>query len=264
MDRISGVKPRWYGGLALWAGSDHYSLWQALTAAEFQIPLDRVANVERVNFGIPGLRHSRYVLAYQSERRDCLVVVESLPAGLTGFAQTEMTPFGAAQLFLKMVWSEPLAVLSLLTIPLPIFFVMVLFLFWVNFVLQHQDLLAIFANQSCDAACVKYVLKIHSMVGALFLMPIALVFLPIALMLFQAPKYRAAINYRFAQSYCAVTLAIGIFLMAQLMVLFPYKNYGKFVMSGFGPEAVRFLKNQKLNKKPTFSGNPAAEEPHTH
>lgn len=246
MNKMEAIQPRWIGALAIWAGSDHYSFWQALRAQEFTLPADCVTRVYRIDFppvlGV-GLR-SRYVVAYRSERRECLVVLDLLPAGLVGWKHTVVSPVGAMQLFLKLIWNEPAAFLALLVIPLPIFFVMILFLLWVNLVIQNPDIISLFTNEACDALCASKVLKVHSMVGALFMMPIALVLLPIGLMIFQAPRYRSAVNYRFAQSYCAVTLAIGVYLLAQLMVFFPFKNYSKFVMSGFGPRAELFLKNR--------------------
>ncbi len=246
MKEMAGIRPRWLGAMALWAGSDHYSLWQALRAQDFHLPVERVARVYRIDFHPAlgfGLR-SRFVVAYRSERRECLVVLDSLPAALAHFKPVAISPVGAMQLYLKLVWNEPAAILSLLLIPLPIFLVMILFLLWVNLVIQNPDILSLFSNESCDAVCASKVLKVHSMVGALFLMPFALVILPVGLMVFQAPRYRSAVNYRFAQSYCAITVAIGVYLLAQLMVFFPFKNYGKFVMSGFGPRAELFLKNR--------------------
>ncbi len=251
MSRSVGVKPSWLGAMALWAGSDHYSLWQALTMREFNLPIDRISRVYRINFlPVFGMGpRSRYVVAYRSLTRECLVLLDNLPAGLEDFKQNSVSPMGAAQLYLKLVWNEPAAVLSLLLIPLPIFLMILLFLFWMIMVLGSPDFLAIFVNESCDATCVHKVLKIHSIVGALFLMPLALVFLPITLMIFQAPRYRAAFNYRFAQTYCVVVLTVGIFSLGKMMVVFPsYKNYGHFLMSGFGPEAEKFLTSHGLKK----------------
>lgn len=245
MTKMALVKPRWHNALAIWAGADHYPLRHALLAREFSIPVERVSRVYRVEFlsvaGV-GLR-SRYLVAYRSEKRECLVALDVLPAGLEGWKPTVLNPMQAAQLYLKMVWSEPTAIVSLFLIPAPIFLVMILFLLWMKLVSNSPDLLGLFTTSACDAACVSKVLKVHSMVGALFLMPLGLVVLPIALMMFQGPRYRAAVNFRFAQSYCAVAMVVGVFLLVQLMVFFPFKNYGKFVGAGFGPRAELILKH---------------------
>lgn len=246
MGKSAAIQPRMLGALALWAGADHYSLWQAITRQSFCIPAERVSRVYRIEFPkVAGVGpRDRYLVGYRSEKRDCLVVLDQLPAGLEHWAPMGLTPMMALRLFLRLIWSEPSAVVSLFLIPLPIFLLMILFVAWVNLVSHNPEVLSIFRTETCDSGCVEKVVKVHSMVGVLFMMPFALVVLPLGLMIFQAPRYKSAIHYRFAQSYCAVSLAIGVYLLAQLMVFFPFKNYSKFVMGGFGPQAEYFIKNR--------------------
>jgi hypothetical protein len=250
MSRNAVVKPNHQvGALALWAGSDHYPLGQALRVRDFHLPLNRLSRVYRINFGnrVFGLgQRERYIVAYQSNQRDCMVVLDSLPTELERVETVGLSPLGALQAYVRLLWREPTVLLSLLLIPLPILAVMLLFLGWVNFVLQSPEVLNLFANSACPADCVQKVIKIHSMVGVLFLTPFALVLLPLMLMVFRAPRYRTALNYRFAQTYCAVTFAVAMYFLVQLVVLFPFRGYSRFVAVGFGPQAERFLNDHGL------------------
>lgn len=240
------IKPRWIASLGLWAGSDHYSFWDALLARDFLLPLDRIMRVYRIKFpAIAGVEpRSRFIVAYRSGRRECLVVLDALPAELFGHHSLELRPIEALKLYGRVVWSEPMALLSLLLIPLPILLIMILYFVWMTSVLRSPEVLALFINENCDASCVSNALKVHTIVATLFLMPLALVALPLGLMLFRVPRYRSALNYRFAQSYCAITLCVGVLLLAQLVLVdnFPFKKYGKFAMEGFRPHNQLFLK----------------------
>ncbi len=242
MERSLEIQPRRLEALGLWAGSDHYRLGRAVRAQAFHLPLDRVHHVYKVEFG------GHYWVAYSSERRECFVPLYQLPAELRDRDCQKVNPWRAAQIFFKLIWDEPAALIALLLIPLPILALMLLFLGWVNFVLQSRELLAVFANAACDLFCVEKVIKIHSMVAVLFLTPFALVVLPLALLIFQAPRYRSAVNLRISQTYCFVAFAFGLYALVHLLVFFPFRGYGKFIAAGFGPKAEQFLDAHGLRK----------------
>jgi len=251
MAKLVAIKPRWLQAISFWAGADHYPLHDALQAKEFRLPVERVSRVYRIDFGaLPGLGSlNRYVIAYRSEHRDCMVVLDSLPGALAGMHLHNVRPSGAMRLFLSLLLREPSATLTLLVIFAPMVFGLFFFLFWINFVLRNHELMGVIANQSCDALCVEKVLKIHSIVGVVFITPLVMVLLPIGLMIFKMPRYKVALNYRLAQSFCIVSLCVGVIFLAQQLAIFPFKNYGRFVMSGFGPQAVSFLKDRGLKKQ---------------
>jgi hypothetical protein len=117
---------------------------------------------------------------------------------------------------------------------------------WDEHVLHNPYVQGFFANPGCDANCVSKVLLIHSVVGFFFLVPpLVLLFLPVLLLLFQAPRYRSALNYRMVQSYSLASMVVGVCLMVFLMAGFPFQQYGRFLELGFDPKVDRALSNLK-------------------
>jgi hypothetical protein len=243
------IDPRWSGALAFWAGSDHYSLKQAVFRAPFYLPVDRVLRVYEVKAkSLIGLGSpTRYAIEYQSERRRCFITLERLPEELEGRERKTTNPPGAALLFFQHCWNEPSALLLPLLIPFFLGFMIVLLGIWNEFVLHNREVLSFFAKPGCDLDCVRKVLSIHSLVLFLFLAQISLVLLPIGLLVFQAPRYKSALNYRMIQSYSLVTVVVGVVVLGQLITFFPFRQYGRFVGLGFGPKVERVL--SKLNQK---------------
>jgi hypothetical protein len=101
MSKLVGVTPSWSGALALWAGSDHYSLAQAFRREQFFLPIDRVSTVYQIHarplIGLGG--GAKFALEYSSEMRDCFVTLEYLPEELEARDRVAITPPGAALLF---------------------------------------------------------------------------------------------------------------------------------------------------------------------
>jgi hypothetical protein len=120
---------------------------------------------------------------------------------------------------------------------------------WSDEVLHNPDILSFFARPGCDTGCVRSVLSIHILVGILFFVQLMLLFMPILLLFFQAPRYRSALNYRMVQSYSVVTVILAAFLFVQLVAFFPFRQYGKFVGLGFDPKVVRLISNLKAKNK---------------
>ena len=242
------VTPSWSGALALWAGSDHYGLGQVLRRAPIELPIEKVTKVYEIAakplIGLGG--GAKFAVEYRSEFRDCFVTLEQLPANLQACPRSTINPPGAFLQFFRHCSREPSALLLPLAVPFFTMVMMIMLGLWNDHVLHHPDVLAFFANPGCDTHCVEKVLRIHSMVAFLFLVQFAMVFLPLALLFFQAPRYKSALNYRMVQSYSFTTIVVGCVIFAQLVVFFPFKQYGRFLGLGFDPKVERMLNN--LNK----------------
>lgn len=244
-----GLHPRRISSLALWAGSDHYSLKEVWSRAPFFLPVDRVTRVYEVRAkSLFGLGKSvYYAIEYSSESRDCFITLENLPKELEKRERAKIKPPGAALLLMRHCWREPTAMLLPLVIPLFLAAMILGLGLWNEIVLHNETILQFFARPGCDTECVRKVLSIHSLVVFLFLAQLSLMFLPVLLLLFQAPRYRSALNYRMIQSYSICTVVVGIVIFAQLLSFFPFRSYGRFVEMGFDPKVERLLSN--LDKK---------------
>jgi hypothetical protein len=247
-NRVS-IEPRWSGALAFWLGSDHYGLLQALRREPFIIPVDQVSRVYEIRakpligLGSP----MRYAVEYRSAERECFITLDTLPAELKGLERTTTNPPGAALLFFQHCKKEPTALLLPLVVP---FFAVIMILLlgaWNELVLQNHDVLAFFATPGCNEACVRKALSLHSLVAFLFLVQIAILLLPMALFFIGAPRYKSALNYRMIQSYSFVTVVVTGIIFLQLVAIFPFRQYTKFVEMGFSSKTERLLSN--LNSK---------------
>jgi hypothetical protein len=250
MSKTVGVIPSWTGAWAFWAGSDHYNLRQVLARAPFELPIERVTKVYDLEskplFGLGG--KARYALEYRSEHRECFVTLEELPQELREMPRTKIKAPGTLLVFLRHSWREPTALLLPFLIPFVTMMMMWMLGLWNEYVLHQNDLLAFFANPGCNKDCVGQVLRIHSMVGFLFLVQLSFVLLPIVLLLFQAPRYRSAVNYRMIQGYSLATVVVGFVILGQLMAFFPFRQYGRFLELGFDPKVERMISNLKQKK----------------
>lgn len=250
MTRTVGVTPSWTGAFAFWAGSDHYNLRQAIRRQPFQLPIERVTKVYDLEskplIGLGGA--ARFAIEYRSDSRDCFITLEDLPAELEGMERTKIKAPGTVLVFIRHSWREPSALLLPFLIPFVTMAMIWMLGLWNEHVLHHSDVLAFFANPGCDKECVAQVLRIHSMVCFLFLVQLSFVFLPILLLVFQAPRYRSAVNYRMIQGYSLATVVVGFVVLGQLMAFFPFKQYGRFLELGFDPKVERVISTLK-NKK---------------
>lgn len=244
------IKPGWIGSFALWAGSDQYSFAQALKRSEFSISQKQITNIYVIEanslVGLGGTQ--RFAIEYNSGKRDCLVTVDEIPEDLLSREKVVLHPIGAAVLFMRSCWKEPTALLLPLALPVVLAAMMVLFQYWNDYVLHNQDILTFFAKPGCDENCVRKVLSIHSLVVLLFLLQFVILFLPLGLLFFHAPKYKSAFNYRLMQTYSLATVLVGAIIFVQLVVFFPFRQYGKFVGLGFDPKVERLLSNLKVKK----------------
>lgn len=244
-----GVNPSRLGALSFWAGSDHYSLSQALKRERFFIPIGRVSKVYEVRAKpLIGLGSPRnYAVEYSSGKRDCFITMEELPAELRDAKRIVISPLGAMRLVMSHLRREPTVLFLPLLAPFFMGLMIGLFSLWNDLVLHNPDVLAFFANPACEANCVRKVLSIHSLVGLLFLLQITALLFPLALWYFQAPRYRSVVNYRVIQGYSLAGAVVGAIIFVQLMFFFPFRQYTRFVEMGFGPKAERLLSN--LNNK---------------
>lgn len=236
MKKNIAVKPKALGGLVLWAGSDHYSIWDALRGRAFMLPISEINKIYRIKFSaIPGFE-DRFLIDYHSGQKTCLILVNQVPLGLGAVPESEISAAEAIGLYIRGFWKEPTALLLPLLLPLMICLMMGLFGLWDALVLKNPEVMSFFARPGCESGCVKKVLSLHSLVALLFLIQIFLLLLPIAFLFFQAPRYRTAFNYRMIQTYSVVTAVLGIYVFAQLMVFFPFRQYGRFVALGLDPK----------------------------
>jgi hypothetical protein len=246
------VEARGLNGLAFWAGSDHYSLLDACRRRPFQIPLTEVKRVLRIAFrDIPGFQEDRYLIEYFSGRKECMVILEALPPDLQLAHRPEkISPFGVIWKYLDLFRREPTAMLLPLALPLGIALVMTLFGFLSDLVLKNPDVLGFLARPGCEADCVEKVLRLHSLVGLLFIIQLFLLLMPFSLLFFHAPRYRYAFNVRVTQIYSVAAAVVGVFIFAQLVVFFPFRQYGRFVAMGLDPKVERLLIHLNEQKKP--------------
>lgn len=236
------VVPHGLGGLGLWAGSDHYGLVAAFQRAPFSFPASGVQKIFRIAFTeIPGFQEDRFLVEYSSGRKDCMVILDALPAALKDEKLEKVSPFGACLRYLELFRREPSSLLLPLALPLGITVVMMLFGFWSDLVLRNPEVLGFFARPGCDVSCVEKVLRLHSLVGMLFLIQFFLLLMPFSFLFFHAPRYRYAFNVRITQLYSITTAVIGVFVFAQLMVFFPFKQYSRFLALGLNPKVERML-----------------------
>jgi hypothetical protein len=238
------------GAWSLWAGSDHYSLWEAATRAPFSLPLDKVRNVYRIEspaWPFVG-EFSRFAVEYGSAERDCFVLLQELPPELAGRAPERITLAAAFGRLTDHIKREPTILFLPLALPSAFFLTLALFGLWNEYVLHNHDLLAVLARPGCADDCVSKVLSIHSLVALLFLLQSVMLFLPVGLLLFQAPRFRSALNYRMLQSYSLASVVIGAVVFAQLVAFFPFRQYGRFVELGFDPKVERALSGLKNRK----------------
>lgn len=244
------IKPGTIGAIALWLGSDQYVFLQALRREEFSIGADKIKKIYTVEAdSILGLRKTqRFAIEYTSGHRDCLISVEKLPETLHSTLHQRISPLGIFALFLKSFWKEPSAILYPLILPFLLSVMMFLFGVWNDQILHNPSVLDFFAKPGCDAICVRKVLSIHSLVVLLFLLQGILLFLPWLLLFIQAPKYKSALNYRITQIYSVTAMVIGAVVFVQLLMFFPFKQYGKFLELGFDPKVERMLANIKEKK----------------
>lgn len=244
------IKPGWVGAFALWAGSDQYGFAKALRREPHSLPADQVTNIYVIEansiFGLGGTY--RYAIEYISEQRECLVSVQELPHELVIREKIALHPIGAGLLFLKSCLREPSALLMPLALPVILASMMILFGYWNDYVLHNQEVLSFFAKPGCDESCVRKVLSIHSLVILLFMLQFVILLLPLALLFFQAPKYKSAFNYRLTQTYSIATVVVGMVVFVQLMAFFPFKQYGRFLEMGFDPKVEKLLSNLKAKE----------------
>jgi hypothetical protein len=244
--------PRGLRGLGLWAGSDHYSLVSAFRRATFSIPVSGVQRVSRIAFSdIAGFQEDRFLVEYNSGQKDCLVILDSLPAELKDHKIEKLSPFGACLRYLDLFRKEPSSMLLPLALPIGIALVMTLFGVWSDLFLRNSDVLSFFARPGCDAGCVERVFRLHSLVGMLFLIQLFLLLMPFSFLFIHAPRYRYAFNVRITQMYSITTAVIGVFVFAQLMVFFPFKQYTRFIALGWIPRWSACFPTSKLKIKPS-------------
>ncbi len=250
MNRKVLVKPRWSGALTFWLGSDEYSLGKALKRAPLELQTQQIMRILQIESKslVTRKQHISYGIEYQSEFRECYLAVNELPKEIESLPRTRISNRAAANFLFQHSWREPSALLMPFVLPFFIAIMIALLGMWDEYVLHDKNILSFFARPGCDVDCVANVLRIHTLVAFLFLIPIGILLLPIAFLLIQGPRYRSAINYRLLQGYSTVTVVVGIFVLAQLMVFFPFKQYGKFAGLGFDPKVERLLANLK-NKK---------------
>lgn len=236
------IVPRGLAGLGLWAGSDHYGLREAFQRAPFQVPLEGVQRLSRIAFSeIPGFQEDRYLLEFNSGHKECIVFLDALPPELKDHKAERVSPFGACFRYLDLFRREPSAMLLPLALPVGIAAVMSIFALWNDLVLGSPEVLGFFARPGCDVNCVEKVLRLHSLVGMLFFIQIFLLLMPFTFLFFHAPRYRYAFNFRITQMYSITTAVIGVFVFAQLMVFFPFKQYSRFLALGLDPKVERML-----------------------
>lgn len=248
MNRKVIIHPSRMGALALWGGSDHYSLKQALQKAPFHLPTEKIRSIHEVTFSIFETidLNRKYIVEYRSEERDCFISLQKLPEELRDFSvRKNIGPLDAVFLFLKSCWREPSALLIPFIIPLIYSIFILMYSSWSQYILHNQDILAFFSRPGCENECVRRVLSLHSLVGLLFFFQLMFLFVPIISLFFQAPRYRSAMNYRFTQSYSAATILVGIVVFVQLVAFFPFKQYGRFVGLGFDPKVDKMFSQLK-------------------
>ncbi|MGZ3711501.1 MAG: hypothetical protein ACXWQO_14300 [Bdellovibrionota bacterium] len=247
------VVPNGLGGLGLWAGSDHYGFFSALRRAPFSFPAAGLQKISRIAFSdIPGFQEDRFLLEYNSGSKDCMVVLDQLPEELKTHKLEKVSPFGTCLRYLDLFRREPSSMLLPLALPLGISLVMTLFGLWSDLFLRNIDVLNFFARPGCDAGCVERVLRLHSLVGMLFLIQFFLLLMPFSFLFFHAPRYRYAFNVRITQMYSITTAIIGVFVFAQLMVFFPFKQYSRFLALGLDPKVERLLSHLNEAKEKTL------------
>ncbi|RZA04644.1 MAG: hypothetical protein EOP11_14625 [Proteobacteria bacterium] len=238
------------GAWSLWAGSDHYGAWDAFRRAPFSLPLEGVLKVYRIEASfLSGLPiFARYAVEYRSEERICFITIPDLPSVLSSHP-VEVLSTGAAMAQLgRHLRKEPTIFFLPLAMPLVFFLTMALYGLWNEYVLHNQDLLSLLARPGCERSCVGKVLSIHSLVALLFLLQSVMLFLPLGLLVFQAPRYRSALNYRMIQSYSLASVVLGAVIFAQLLAFFPFRQYGRFVELGFDPKVERALNSLRNHK----------------
>lgn len=232
----------------LWAGSDHYSVWDALTRAPFTLPLEEVSRVSRIEAPAWPLEISRYAVEYRSAERDCFVILPECPEPLRDREAERVSFASVLGRLAAHVKREPGILFLPIVLPVAYFLTFALFGLWNEFVVQNRDLASLLARPGCAEECVTKVLSIHSLVALLFLLQSMMLFLPMGLLLFQAPRFRSALNYRMIQSYSLVSVVFGAVIFAQLVAFFPFRQYGRFVELGFDPKIERVLTNLKHKK----------------
>lgn len=236
--------------MAFWVGSDEYGVKDFVARQPLEIPLERILQVYEIKakslVGLPS--PSKYAIEYLSKERHCFVVVEYLPEELANFDIITIKPPGALKVIFQQTCKEPSALLLPLLLPFFVFFSLIILGLWNDYVLHNRDLLSFLAKPGCGEDCVQKVLSIHSLVAFLFIIQLSVLFLPILVFFFHAPRYRTAINFRLAQGYSVATVMVGLVIFAQLMVFFPFRQYGKFAEMGFNPRVEKIFKNLKTKK----------------
>lgn len=226
MKEFSSHRPSILRAFALWAGTDHYSLHQALRRAPFTLPERAIKSVYNVRY----LGSSRSVVLYHSGERDCVAILPFAEGG------EPLSLAGFSGLLLAQVRKEPSVLLLPLALPVAFSLVVILFNLWNSLVLHNAEFLSLFVQPGCDISCARKVLSIHSLVALLFFLQTMMVALPVALLLFQAPRYRSAINFRMIQGFSFASVLVGAVIFAQLLAFFPFRQYGKFTELGFHPK----------------------------
>ncbi len=244
------VIPKWSGALTFWMGSDEYTLGNAMRREPLEIPVERITRVFQIESKSLLTRREfvSYGIEYQSDYRECFIALKDLPSGIENLPRIRISNRAAAHFLFKHSWREPTALLMPFFLPFFVAIMIALLGMWDDYVLHDKNILAFFARPGCDMDCVAQVMRIHTLVGFLFLVPLGILLLPLGFLFFQAPRYRSALNYRLIQSYSVVTMIVGIFVLAQLVAFFPFKQYGKFVGLGFDPKVERLLSNLKTKK----------------
>lgn len=244
------VTPSALGAIGFWAGADHYGLGSAVRRAPLLVPLDGVRRIFRIAFSdLPGFREDRFLLEYNSGDRECVAILECLPTELAGHRTEKLSPWGAVKRYLDLFRLEPTAMFLPLALPIGIVLVMMGFGLWSDFVLHNREVLGFFARPGCDAVCVEKVLRLHSLVGLLFFLQLFLLLTPFLFLFFHAPRFRYAFNFRITQTYSLATAILGVFVFAQLLVFFPFKQYGRFLALGLDPKVERVLHHLKDQKE---------------
>jgi hypothetical protein len=244
------VSPKWSGAITFWMGSDQYSLKNALKMEPLEIPLNRITRVFQIESKSLLTRREfvSYGIEYQSDFRECYISLKSLPPEMKGIERVRISNREAAHFLFKHSWREPTALLMPFFLPFFVAILIGLLGAWDDYILHDREILSFFARPGCDVDCVAKVMRIHTLVGFLFLVPLGILLLPLGFLFFQAPRYRSALNFRMIQAYSVVTLTVGLFVFVQLVAFFPFRQYGKFVELGFDPKVERVLSNLKTKK----------------
>lgn len=245
------IHPSLIESLSIWFGSDEYSLWDVILRSAYTVDLSKVTHVYKIHKkSITGLEKtdSTFAIEFSSKKRECIIGLSTLPEELKEIAKEEITYGGFAYLYLRFLCKEPTAFLYPMLVPASIFSFMGFFGLWDHLILHNTDVLGFFAKPGCEMGCVRKVLSLHSLVGLLFILQIFLLMAPIALFYVQAPKYRSAFNYRITQSYSFVSIVVGTVIFVQLIGIFPFKQYGKFIELGFDPKVEKMFSVLKTKK----------------